>query len=110
MNDGTTNNYRTIDGSKQALVKDLENAVADADALIGNAASATADEIALARSKIETRLRQARNRLHDAGLVVGERARVTVDATDKYVTDHPWKVLGVAAAAGIVIGALLSRR
>ena len=30
--------------------------------------------------------------------------------TDRYVHANPWKLLGVVAAAGVLIGALLARR
>jgi ElaB/YqjD/DUF883 family membrane-anchored ribosome-binding protein len=100
----------TIAGSKQALVNDLKSVVGDADALLNNVAATTADEFAAARTKIEARLTQAKTRLLDASMAVGERARCTVDATDVFVHENPWKVLGVAAAAGLIIGAILSRR
>lgn len=74
----------TIEDSKQALVKDLKSVIGDAGDLINNVAASGADGLA--------------------------RAKCTVDASDQFVRDHPWKVLGIAAAAGIVIGAILSRR
>jgi len=110
MTTGILTNHGTFEGSKQALVKDLKNVVSDADDLINNVATATADEFAAARTKLEARLTQAKTRLMDASMAVSDKARCTVDATDKYVSDNPWKMLGVAAAAGVVIGAILSRR
>jgi ElaB/YqjD/DUF883 family membrane-anchored ribosome-binding protein len=46
----------------------------------------------------------------DASMAVSDRARYAADATDVYVRDNPWKMLGVAAAAGVVIGGILLRR
>lgn len=102
--------HGTFEGNKQALVKDLKSVVSDADALINNMAAASSEEFAKARTKLEARLAQAKTLLVDAGAAVSERARNTVNATDGYVRENPWKVLGVAAAACVVIGALLSRR
>jgi len=110
MINGTFTNDGTVEGSKQALVKDLKNVVGDAGNLVNNAAAATADEFAQARTKLEARLDQAKTRLIDASHAVSDKAKCTADATDQFVRDNPWKVLGVAAAAGIVIGAILSRR
>lgn len=110
MINGTFTNDGTVEGSKQALVKDLKNAVGDAGALVNNVAAASADEFAQARTKLEARLDQAKTRLRDAGLAVSDKVKYTVDATDHFVRENPWKVLGVAAAAGVVIGAILSRR
>lgn len=103
-------NQGTVEGSKQALVKDLKNVVGDANALIGNVAAATTDELLTARTKLEARLAQTKTRLLDASAALTAKARCSADATDEYVRNNPWKVLGVAAAAGAVIGAMLSRR
>lgn len=102
--------HGTIESSKQALVNDLKRVVGDADILLNNVAVTTVDEFSAARGKIEASLSQAKTRLIDAGMAVGERARGTVDATDVFVHENPWKVLGIAAVAGVVIGAILSRR
>ena len=110
MINGTLSNDGTVEGSKQALATDLKNAVGDAGNLVNNAAAATAEELAQARSRLEAGIGQAKSRLHDASQAVSDKARCTADATDQFVREHPWKVLGVAAAAGLVIGAILSRR
>lgn len=110
MNNGMIPSHGSVDGSKQALVRDLKNAVGDADRLLTNVVASSADEIALARRKLESRLTHAKTVLVDASMAVSDRARYAADATDAYVRDNPWKMLGVAAAAGIVIGGILLRR
>lgn len=110
MTSGMTTGYGTVEGNKQAFVRDLKSAVGDADRLLNNAVASTADEIALARTKLEARLTQAKTIFADAGMAVSDRARYAADVTDAYVRENPWKMLGVAAAAGIVIGAILRSR
>ena len=110
MNNGIFTSQGTVDSNKQALVRDLKSAVGDADRLLGNLVTLTAEDISLARTQLETRLSHAQAVLRDAGHVVSDRARHAVDATDLYVHDNPWKMLGVAAAAGIVIGAIIRSR
>lgn len=110
MTTETITDYGTLEGSKQALVKDLKSVANDADALISNVAAATKEEINLARTKLAARLAETKTRFVDAGVAVSEKARGTVNATDGYVRENPWKVLGVVAAAGLIIGALISRR
>lgn len=110
MTNGMTTSYGTVEGNKQALVRDLKSAVGDADRLLNNAVASTADEIALARTKLEASLTQAKTILVDAGMAVSDKARHAADVTDAYVRDNPWKMLGAAAAAGIVIGAILRSR
>ena len=110
MTNGITTTFGAAEGNKQALVRDLKSAVGDADRLLSNAVASTADEITLARTKLEARLAQVKTLLVETGMAVSDRARHAADATDAYVRDNPWKMLGVAAAAGIVIGAILRSR
>jgi len=100
----------TVEARKEKLVKDLKGVIADADDLLNDLAHSTTEEFAAARTKIEGKLSGARSRLADARSAVTDKARVAADATQEYVTENPWKVVGVAAAAGLLIGVLLSRR
>lgn len=100
----------TVEGKKERLVKDLKSVVTDADGLLKEVANSTAEEFAVARTKIEGKLGEARSRLDDARIAVTEKAKSAADATHEYVRENPWKALGVAAAAGLIIGFLLSRR
>lgn len=110
MNTALTASHGTFDVKKQKLVKDLKGVVADADDLLKVVVNSTADEFAVARTRIEGRLGEARSKLDDARIVVTERARGAANATDEYVRENPWKVIGIAAAAGLVVSFLLSRR
>jgi ElaB/YqjD/DUF883 family membrane-anchored ribosome-binding protein len=42
--------------------------------------------------------------------MVVERAKDAVKTTDDYVHEHPWNAVGMAAAAGLVVGILLARK
>jgi ElaB/YqjD/DUF883 family membrane-anchored ribosome-binding protein len=55
-------------------------------------------------------IQSAKATLSHAQTVVKDNARQYAHRTDEYVHANPWKVLGVAAAAGMLIGFLLSRR
>lgn len=55
-------------------------------------------------------LQSAKARLAHAQTLVVDSATQYARLTNEYVHDNPWKVLGVAAAAGGLIGFLLSRR
>ena len=39
-----------------------------------------------------------------------EKTKATVKATDEYVQENPWKAIGISAAIGVLVGALISRR
>jgi len=110
MSNGIFSSQSSFDDNKQAIVKDLKNVVADADAMISNVAQTTADEFAQARTRLEASLTNAKSRIVEAGTAVSDRARFAADQTDVFVRENPWKMLGIAAAAGVIIGAILSRR
>lgn len=100
----------TVEQSKQALVKDLRAVVSDADELLTAVGSSVAGEFFGARTRFETKLADARSRLDEARIAVAERARLAADATHEYVSENPWRVLGLSAALGVIVGILLSRR
>ena len=102
--------HGTIEGKKEKLMHDLKGVVADADDLIKEVAGSTAEGFAAARAKVEGRIGEAKSRLDDARIAVAERASRDAGATNEYVRDNPWRVLGGVAAAALVIGFLLRRR
>lgn len=52
----------------------------------------------------------AKETLSQAQAAVSDGAKRYARVTDGYVHENPWIALGVAAAAGLLIGALLARR
>jgi len=49
-------------------------------------------------------------KLAEAQEVVVDKAKAAARATDDYVHANPWRSVGIAAGAGLVIGMLISRR
>lgn len=96
--------------SKQKLMEDLNAVVNDAEELLKASANQTGERITAARAKAEESLKAARTRLSDTQEALTERARMAAKDADVYVHENPWKAAGVAAAAGVLIGALIARR
>ena len=96
--------------SKEKLVEDLRVVVADAEELLRATANQTGERIAAARAKAEESLRAAKVRLAEAQASVVERVKIAAKTTDGYVHENPWQAMGIAAAVGLVLGALISRR
>jgi ElaB/YqjD/DUF883 family membrane-anchored ribosome-binding protein len=107
MNTELSASLGTVEGKRDALVKDLKAIVADADALLREMASATTEGFTATRTKVEGKLGEAKARLDTARLAVAERAKGAADTTHEYVRDNPWKTVAVSAVAGLVIGFLL---
>ena len=96
--------------SKEKLMEDLKVVVADAEDLLRATANQTGERIAAARAKAEDSLRAAKVRLAEAQASVVEKVKVVAKTTDDYVHENPWQAVGIAAAVGLVLGALISRR
>jgi ElaB/YqjD/DUF883 family membrane-anchored ribosome-binding protein len=103
-----TNSDETV--TKDKLMDDLNAVIMDAEELLKATASQTGERIAEVRARTTESLRLAKMRLavaQDAALL---KARAAAKATDVYVHENPWKAAGIAAAVGVLVGALISRR
>jgi ElaB/YqjD/DUF883 family membrane-anchored ribosome-binding protein len=99
----------TTEVSKEKLMQDLQNVVADAEELLRATASQTGERVAIARERIEENLVAAKARLEVAERAVFEKTKQAATATDEYVHDNPWQAIGVAAGVGLLVGMLISR-
>jgi len=102
MNDNPAN--------RDKLVQDMRTVISDAEDLLRATANQAGERIAVARERIQDSLHQAKVKLAEAEAVVSERAKQAARYTDEYVHDNPWKAIGVAAAIGLLLGLLMSRR
>ena len=106
MNTQTASN----DVSKEKLVADLKVVVADAEELLRATASQAGEKVSAARERIQASLATAKVKLTEAERALLEKSKQAAKATDEYVRDNPWQAVGIAAAAGLVLGVLISRR
>lgn len=96
--------------NKDKLMSDLRVVVADAEELLRMTADQAGEGAAELRNRVQARLNQAKVdlvRLQEAAVV---RAKEAGHATDEFVHDNPWKLIGIAAGVGLVVGLLISRR
>ena len=96
--------------SKEKLVADLKVVVADAEELLRATASQAGEKVSAARERIQASLAAAKVKLTEAERVLLEKSKLAAKAADEYVRENPWQAVGVAAAAGLVLGVLISRR
>ena len=106
MNSQTASN----DVSKDKLVADLKVVVADAEELLRATASQAGEKVSAARERIQASLASAKVKLTEAERALLEKSKEAAKAADEYVRENPWQAVGVAAAAGLVLGVLISRR
>ena len=98
------------DVTKEKLVTDLKIVVADAEELLRATASQAGEKVAAARERIQASIATAKVKLTEAERALLEKTKQAAKATDDYVHENPWQAVGIAAAAGLVLGILISRR
>jgi ElaB/YqjD/DUF883 family membrane-anchored ribosome-binding protein len=93
--------------SKDKLVGDLRNLVADAEELLKATASQAGDKIGVARQKIEQSLVEGKKALADAEKTLVKKSKECAEIADDYVRENPWSAVGIAAGVGLVLGLLI---
>ena len=97
------------DVSKEKLMQDLQLVVSDAEELLKATAGQAGDKVSAARERIQESLSTARARLSQAQEAMLEKTKQAARATDEYVHENPWRAVGIAAGAGLIVGMLISR-
>jgi len=103
MNDLTT-------AQTDKLLADLRLVVADAEELLRSTAGQAGEGAAELRARVQDSLARARDGLAQAQEAAITKARAAGRAADEYVHDNPWRSIGIAAGAGLVVGLLIGRR
>ena len=95
---------------KDKLMGDLRVVIADAEELLRMTVDQTGEGAADLRSRIQTRLSQARVELMHVQEMAVAKVKAAGHATDEFVHENPWKSIGIAAGVGLVVGLLVGRR
>lgn len=96
--------------SRAPRARDVRAQLSEVESMLGQAARETGDKASSLFSQVESRLRSATDAVQELQEDALSRARAAGRVADDYVSDNPWKMVGVAAAVGFLAGALLSRR
>ncbi len=96
--------------NKEEIIKDFEDMVSHAEALIEETANTGIDKLDEVREKAEKTLKIAKAKLANAQNGIIAKTKSTAKAGDSYVHDNPWRSIGLAASIGAVIGLLIGRR
>jgi ElaB/YqjD/DUF883 family membrane-anchored ribosome-binding protein len=99
---------KTVSADK--LMEDLRLVVTDAEELLKATAGQAGEKVAEVRERAAESIEAAKARIAQAGYAAASQTRVAARAADDYVRDNPWTAVGVAAAVGLVVGVLMSRK
>lgn len=109
MTDTPTANA-TVGDEDNRLKRDLRTLLDSAEALLRHAKEDAGEGYAQARRSLEQNVERAKGQLATLEGEARERARRAGAAADDYVQEHPWRVVGLGAATGFLLGLLFSRR
>jgi len=107
MNTGLTGMEDEV--SKEKLMQDLRVVVSDAEELLRATASQAGEKVSEVRERIQDSLDAAKEHLAVAQEHIAVKTKQAARVTDEYVHENPWKAVGIAAGAGLIIGMLISR-
>jgi ElaB/YqjD/DUF883 family membrane-anchored ribosome-binding protein len=99
----------TQSSARDQLMRDLKNVISDAETWL-RGSNLTGEDLKAAKAKFERTLVGAKDSIIRMEEAVVEKTKATAKATDVYVTENPWKAIGISAAVGVLVGALISRR
>jgi len=94
----------------ERFLADLRQFGVDLERLLGQAKSLSGDGAAMARDQLGRVVANAQHRLGAARVTATDRAQLARDRAERYVRDEPWKAIAIAAAAGVLVALVLSRR
>ena len=101
---------KEFDRAGGRIAADFRAMIADSEDLLRAAATMSGDGLAAARVKFEEKVSRAKTALAEASQPMLDKTRETAAAADGYVREHPWSAIGVAVAAGLLVGFLAARR
>jgi ElaB/YqjD/DUF883 family membrane-anchored ribosome-binding protein len=75
----------------------------------GTIGETTASHLENITDQIEEGIQKGRYTWNEIQATVTDKTKAAAEATDAYVHENPWKVVGMAAGLGLIIGLLLGR-
>ncbi|MNZ27713.1 hypothetical protein D3C78_449340 [compost metagenome] len=100
----------TTGSAIQEKSRDFYNFLADVEALIKETTTLTGAELEQTRAKLSERISAAKESIGELGDNIAQQGRKGAAATNDYVHEQPWKVIGASAAAAFLFGLILARR
>jgi ElaB/YqjD/DUF883 family membrane-anchored ribosome-binding protein len=95
---------------KDKLMNDLRVVITDAEELLRATADQAGEGAKEVRGRIQSRLAAAKSELVRLQSLAVAKAKEVGHAADEYVHEHPWKSIGMAAGAALLVGLLIGRR
>ena len=98
------------DGSQQAVSHNLRHMVDEIDTFLKSAADTGDQRFNAVRDRLSMQVREMRDQLDELNQATIARVKRAAQQADQTVHAHPYGAMGLAAAAGLLIGFLAARR
>jgi ElaB/YqjD/DUF883 family membrane-anchored ribosome-binding protein len=95
--------------SSRAKQAELGDFFADVEDLLTRLTHLPDESIARVRERVASSIESARTSVEEGVEKIVDTTTGAAKATDEYVQENPWRVIGVAAVACLVLGTLLRR-
>lgn len=96
------------------ISRDAQNVVNEAQELLKTVRDEGASKLEDIQASVQQGAKAAMTTVQDGAKLAlttaKDGAKVAMTTTDTYVRDNPWRAVGIAAAAGAIVGFLASRR
>ena len=96
--------------ARARMAGDFRTMIADSEDLLKAAATVSDEGFSAARKKFEEKLKSAKATLADASQPLLDTTREAAAVAGDYVRGNPWTAVGVAIAAGALVGFLTAKR
>jgi ElaB/YqjD/DUF883 family membrane-anchored ribosome-binding protein len=96
--------------SKDEVVSSFKGLIAGAEDLLRTTANSSGDSVDRARKNFRVYLDNARETLHDVEDKALKTYKDASETTDVYVRSNPWQAVGIAVAAGVLVGIFAGTR
>ncbi len=109
-NNTSTTTTATTAPTDDRLAQHLRRLTDEAEALLKATAHAGDVKFDATRERLRDEVQHLRRRLADLEAAASAQVRQAARRTDEMVHTHPYSSMGVAAAAGLLLGFLIARR
>jgi ElaB/YqjD/DUF883 family membrane-anchored ribosome-binding protein len=109
-NDADTLRAARTTRRQSATGTEWRDLIADVEDLLTKVAGVSDVEIARVRERVQKTLAAARGSAAEGARRARVYAQDATNATEEYVRESPWTAVGLAAAVGVLIGFIASRR
>jgi ElaB/YqjD/DUF883 family membrane-anchored ribosome-binding protein len=96
--------------ARAAVREEVRKLIAEVENLLQCVKNLPDPELARARAEVENAIAATREALSERANQVRRRVNDTLEASNRYVHERPWAVIGVVALSGLLLGLLVARR